>query len=148
MTFRPRPNTQVSCMLILKRGNEILMSRRANTGHYDGYFSLPAGRVESKESVIECIIREAKEEIDIDINKNELTLVHFMHRFELENNEIHECLDFYFKAYAWAGIVKNNEPNKCSELKWFKTGEYSSPIPYISHAINNAENGLMYSEGY
>lgn len=55
MAFRPRQNTQISCMLILKRWDEILMSKRINTGHYDGFFSLPAGRVEPKESVLDCI---------------------------------------------------------------------------------------------
>lgn len=148
MAFKSRQNTQVSCMLILKRDNKILMSKRANTGHYDGFYSLPAGRVEIGESVIDCIIREAKEEIDIKIDKYNLTLSHFMHRFDLENNETHECLDFYFATNIWEGNIKNNEPNKCSELRWFEIGKYISSVPYIIHSINNAEKGIMYSEGY
>jgi len=152
MVFKPRANTQVSAMLILKRGNQILFSRRANTGHCDGLFSLPAGRVELRESIRDCIIREAKEEINITINKNDLEFVHFMHRFEPENsfdyssNIMNECLDFYFITYKWKGNIKNNEPHKCSELKWFTKEDCHSHIPYICHAIDYADARIMYSE--
>jgi 8-oxo-dGTP diphosphatase len=54
--------------LILKNSkSEYCLTRRFNTGYMDGYYSLPAGHLDGKESLIVAIIIEAKEEINIDI---------------------------------------------------------------------------------
>jgi mutator protein MutT len=101
--------------LILKIGNKILLSRRYNTGFHDGGYSFPAGHLNGNETLIQTIIREAKEEIGIELIPEDLSLVHVMHRREL--NE--ERINFFFIAENWKGEPKIMEPHKCDDLRWF-----------------------------
>ena len=43
--------------IIPRRGNEVLLSLRKNTGYMDGNYSLVAGHVEAHETIEEGIIR-------------------------------------------------------------------------------------------
>lgn len=63
----------VSVHLLLRKDNKILLMRRKNTGFADGMYSMPAGKLEPKESVEDAIIREAREEINIDIKNDAIT---------------------------------------------------------------------------
>ena len=66
--------------LVLQSGNEVLLSKRFNTGYADGMYSLPAGHVDIGESAIQAMVREAKEEIDITILPEDLVLKKILHR--------------------------------------------------------------------
>ncbi len=47
----------------------------------------------------------------------------------------------------YTGEIKNCEPEKCEELKWFLLGSLPrNIIPYINEAINNYSNKIFYSE--
>ena len=61
----PKPFYYLSVYLILQNQNKVLLSKRKNTGWFDGYYSLIAGHLHPKESASTAIIREAKEEIGI-----------------------------------------------------------------------------------
>jgi ADP-ribose pyrophosphatase YjhB (NUDIX family) len=114
MTKRERFKLSVSVFLILKKENQILLLKRSNTGWMDGYFSIPAGALDGDETLSDAIIREAKEEVSVDVLKNDLTLVHTIHCFI--NGE--EWLGQFFLAEKWGGNIKVNEPDKHSEVKW------------------------------
>ena len=77
--------------LIPIRSNEVLLSRRFQTGWMDGKYSLVAGHIDGKESVFTAMIREAKEEAGIKVSKEDLIPVKVMHR-----NSDHEYIDFFF----------------------------------------------------
>ena len=65
-------------MIIENKLWEVLFMRRSNTGYRDWGFQLPAGHLEWEESMIECAIRESKEELGIDID---ISLNHARHTF-------------------------------------------------------------------
>lgn len=133
----------VEACLILIREDEILLSRRYNTGYGDGYYSFPAGHLEEGETLKEGVVREAKEEVGIDINISDLELVHVMDRNVINN----ERIAFFFKAKEWKGNLINMEPEKCDDLKWFKINELpENTIPYIRSAITFYLNNTIYSE--
>lgn len=133
----------VEACLILIREDEILLSRRYNTGYGDGSYNFPAGHLEEGETIKECLVREAKEEVGIDINISDLELVHVMDRNVINN----ERIAFFFKAKEWKGNLINMEPEKCDDLKWFKINELpENTIPYIRSAINFYLNSVSYSE--
>src|ERR1700730_15984845 len=70
----------VDLHLILRQGVRILFGLRRNTGFSDGMYHLPAGHLEDEETISAGAIREAKEELGIDLHPADLHLVHVMHQ--------------------------------------------------------------------
>lgn len=129
--------------LILVKDDKILLIRRFNTGWMDGNYSLPSGHLEKGESPIQCLIREAKEEIGIDVKS--VDFVHLM--YERQHDETGDRVDIFFKATKWSEEAINMEPDKCDEVKWFLLKELpDNIIPKIKAAIESYLDGHYYSE--
>ncbi len=134
--------------LILVQGGKILMLRRFHTGYGDGLYSLPAGHVEDKESLLTSTCREAREEIGVRLTPRDLKLVHVMHRSEEDIR-----MDFFFttKKSLPAGRQglnpKNLEPHKADDLRWFPLTKLpKNTVPYIRAAIRSFQKSIIYSE--
>lgn len=131
--------------LFLVREGKILLLRRYNTGYEDGNWSVPAGHLDGGERVSDAMIREAQEEIGVEIEKNDLKMIHVTHRTKGE--EYDERVDFFFEAKEWEGKVENKEPHKCDELKWVSiSGLPSNVIPYVRYAIERYREHIFFSE--
>jgi len=134
--------------LVLMNNDKVLMLRRFNTGYHDGYYGLPAGHKESGETFEKCLIREAKEETNIDIKAKDLEIIHVMSRYATPNPfELRDRIDVFIKTMKWKGEIKNLEPNKCDDLKWFPINELpKNIIPFIKHALNRINKNIFYSK--
>lgn len=122
--------------------NTILLSERKNTGYMDGWFSLPAGHIEDGESLTDGTLREIQEETGIFLQREDVQLVHVMHR---KSNDIR--MDFFFIVRAWSGEPKNMEQEKCAGLQWFPIQALpENTIPYIREAIKYYSESIFYSE--
>ncbi len=131
--------------LILIKDNNVLLSRRFNTGYEDGNYSVVAGHLDGNETFTVAMIREAKEEAGIEIRAEDLEVIHVMHR--KSPPETNERIDFFLKASKWQGELKIMEPHKCDDLKWFPIDDLPANIvPYIKSAIENIQKGIFYSE--
>lgn len=129
--------------LILQKGNEILLSRRFQTGYMDGMYSLPAGHVDPGESVRACAVREGMEEIGVLVRPEDLTLVHTCSRVSIEN----ERVDLFFRASTWSGEIQNKEPEKCDDLAFFSLDALpETTIPYVREILLGVREGVAYSE--
>ncbi|MGL9759025.1 MAG: NUDIX domain-containing protein [Wolbachia sp.] len=64
-----RHKVHVSVNLLLIKENSVLLSLRHNTELSGNCWGLIAGHLEPEESVTSAMIREAKEELEIDIKK-------------------------------------------------------------------------------
>jgi len=58
--------------MIFRKERKILLGRRQNTTYYDGWYGVPAGHVDTGELPLSAGIREAKEEIGIDIDPKDV----------------------------------------------------------------------------
>jgi len=56
----------VTCAIIVK-DKKILATRRARGLHLEGFWEFPGGKIESGETAEECIIREIREELNVEI---------------------------------------------------------------------------------
>lgn len=65
-------------------------------------YSLPAGHVDGNETIQVAMSREAKEEINIDILPEDLSILHMMHRKSSDS----EYMDFFFEAKKFSGKLK------------------------------------------
>lgn len=132
--------------LTLFKENKVLLLRRYNTGYEDGKYSMIAGHVDPGETFTQAVIREAKEEVGIDLFPENLKVVHVMHRdsgWEQDN----ERIDVFFVATHWEGEICNKEPHKCDDLSWFDLNSIpENVIPYIRQAIDSIKNKIIYSE--
>lgn len=126
---------KLSVHLVLRRDGYVLLSRRQDTGYFDGYWGLPAGHVEPGELAHDAMVREAEEEIGITISPVDLKLEHVMHHLK-PGAEAVDYIHLFFTTAFWGGDVKNCELEKCSDLEWFMNRP-SEIIPYIQAALKN-----------
>ncbi|MET8677466.1 methyltransferase domain-containing protein [Streptomyces sp. NPDC004647] len=114
----PRRHTEVvDVHLILRRGDQVLLGRRANTGYADGLLHAPSGHAEDGEDVREAMIREAWEETGIDLAPEDLRVALVMQHRAPEGRP---RIGWFFEAaYGAGGEPVNREPDKCSQLDWF-----------------------------
>ena len=111
----------------------MLLLRRFNTGYEDGNYSVPAGHLDGGEQVTQTAIREAREEIGIELAPDDVKVVGIMHR-KAED----ERIDFFVAATRWAGEPRNCEPDKCDQLRWVDLNTLpESVIPYVRRALEN-----------
>lgn len=129
--------------LFLMRDNKVFLIRRADTGFQDGTYCLPAGHKEKGEMPLEAMIREAKEEVDIDVASEDLIFVHCMYRIRGD-----ERPSYYFLAKTWKGDVKNQElGHKSDYADWFSLDALPENImTFHAEAIRQFIDKKPYSE--
>ncbi|MCX4509990.1 methyltransferase domain-containing protein [Streptomyces sp. NBC_01619] len=112
----PRHSEVVDVHLVLRRGDEVLLARRANTGYGDGLWNGPSGHVEEGEDVRAAMVRETSEEIGVELGPEDLRVALVMqHRGP---GDPPRTGWFFEAAYGTGGEPYNREPHKCSELAW------------------------------
>src|SRR3989338_10078324 len=102
---KERNNAVPASYLILRKGKEILFMRRKGSGYYDGWYSVPAGHVETGELPVSGLVREIVEEFGITISPEDVKLVHTMYR--TKHDETGDRVDLFFAANKWQGEIKN-----------------------------------------
>ncbi|MDP9611011.1 methyltransferase domain-containing protein [Streptomyces demainii] len=114
----------VDVHLILRRGADVLLARRANTGYADGLLHAPSGHVEDGEDVRAALLRETAEEIGIILAPDEVRAVLVMqHKAPTGAARTGWFFEAELGAPGRPGEdgrePVNREPEKCSELGWF-----------------------------
>lgn len=129
--------------LLLEKDDKILLSRRYQTGYEDGMYGLVSGHVDGNETMTQAMIREAFEEIGIQINPEDLGVVHVLHRKKATD----ERIEFFFTVKQWEGDIINKEPEKCDDLSWCSYTDLPEHlIPYLKFVIKQWRAGEHYSE--
>lgn len=137
-----KPNLFVDVHLLLVKKNKILLLLRKNTGYEDGKYHLPAGHKEEKESPIQALIRETKEEVGIHLYPQNIKFVHIMYNFTDS-----ERVAFFFVVKKWRGKIKNMEPKKHEKISWFPLNNLPKNIvPYAEFAIKCYQKRIFFSE--
>ena len=104
--------------IIFNDNKELLLLHRIGEVGKDTW-GLPGGKMEKYESFKDCIIREVKEEVNLDIDR--LWFADLTNDIMLDID--HHYVTLYFQVIDFSGKLKNMEPEKCSELKWFNLNE-------------------------
>lgn len=129
--------------LMLTRENngekEVLLALRKNTGYNDGEYELPGGHVDANEDLIQAMIREAKEELNIDLNRGDLKIEHILHHYKGNR------LKFIISAEKYDGELKIGEPDKCEKIEWFNINELPSNLDKkVIKVLREIKNGIFY----
>lgn len=134
----------VAAYVLLYQNDKLAFVLRSHTGYMDGQYGLPSGKVEKNESYLAGAIREAKEEIGVDIIPADLQHALTMHR---DGQDGSSWVDIYFTATAWAGEPYNAEPDKHSEFIWLDVNHLpANIIPSVRYSLERIKAKQSYAE--
>lgn len=117
---------KVACAIIQK-GDKILVTQRSETMKMPLKWEFPGGKLEIGESEEECIIREIKEELNIEIElvKKLKTRIHSYPEFEIE------LIPFFCRFTTGSILLKEHLNYKwltINEIARFDLAEADRPI--------------------
>ncbi|MFC9892824.1 NUDIX domain-containing protein [Nocardia sp. NPDC127579] len=135
----------VDVHVLLIRDGHLLLSKRRGDDEFDGLWHLPAGKLEVGESATAAAVREAREEIGVDIDPVDLRHIHTAH---VVGSGREARIGLFFEARGWSGEPVNLEPDKCYGLQWFPLSRLpeSEIIGYPLAGIRARAGGATYSE--
>ncbi|MGW1900301.1 NUDIX domain-containing protein [Streptomyces hirsutus] len=103
-----------------------------------------AGHCE-REAAITCLVREAKEEVGLIIEPDDVELVHTVHH--VDSPGARPRIGLVFRAHSWTGTPEVLEPDRCVEWRWWKPQDLPAEVvPYTRRAIEGILDGRPYSE--
>ena len=121
----------VVSIALINNENEILLSKRPEEKHLSGFWEFPGGKVEEGETPEKALIREVKEELNIDINNKCIAPLSFS---EFDYNNFQLLLLLYI-CRRWDGVPMSMENNK---LEWVK------PNMLRDYKMPPADDALIY----
>ncbi|MEL7353890.1 MAG: A/G-specific adenine glycosylase [Cyanobacteria bacterium J06649_5] len=127
---KPLPHKQIGVAVITDPQGKILIDRRKQEGLLGGLWEFPGGKIEPGESFEECVVREIKEELGIDIKVNDklITIDHAYTHFKVTLN--------VFNCTHLSGEPQTIE---CDEVKWVTLNEIDQyPFPKANGQIIEA----------
>ena len=120
--------------MILINDNKILLQKRKGSKLWPGYYALPAGHIDEGETQYDALVREAKEELGIEINQNDIINSYIVLRrnfFKIDGKLLEPYIDYYFELKQYTGTPKIIEKDKCEELLWADVDNL--PEPFINY---------------
>jgi|TARA_B100001741_G_scaffold206697_1_gene170842 8-oxo-dGTP diphosphatase len=121
----------VVSLALINDADEILLSKRPKNKHLAGFWEFPGGKVETGEVPEIALIREIKEELDININNKCIAPLSFS---EFDYKEFQLLLLLYV-CRKWEGEPKSMESD---EIMWVK------PNMLRKYKMPPADDALIY----
>ena len=112
-------------LALVNEKNEVLISLRKNKKEYDGYWEYPGGKVEEDETLEQAIIREIKEEINLEISNNCIAPL----TFAVDQHKEYQTVLFLYICRNWEGSITSLLDQRIKWVKPVDLGEYQMPSP-------------------
>jgi len=111
MVTEKLPHKTIGVALIYNQQGEILIDRRLPGGTFGGFWEFPGGKIETDETVEECIKREIREELGLEIEVGD----HFITIEHLYNG-----LQITLIAHHCEYLGGEPQTLECEEIRWSK----------------------------
>ncbi len=116
------------------RDGKVLIAQRQQGSHMEYKWEFPGGKLEPDETPEECIIREIKEEMDIDIEVDDIYKVV---KFKYEEKDI------LLLCYLCRIIKGDGRAIECNDFRWVTKDELPgfdfvpADLPIVEKLIND-----------
>lgn len=107
----------IVCAAIIHKGDKILIAQRLEGSHLEFMWEFPGGKVIEGEYPKQCVVREIREELDIDIEANDIYDVVF-HKYEDKN--------VLLLVYDCTYISGEPKAVDCNAFEWVTLNELDS----------------------
>ena len=119
-------NTEVIALLsLLNEKNEVLISLRKNRANYNGYWEYPGGKVERGETTNQALVREIKEELDLDISSKCVAPL----TFTVTTDETSQTIFLLHVCRKWQGSPESLLDQRIEWVKPINLIQYKMPRP-------------------
>jgi A/G-specific adenine glycosylase len=105
-----RPHKHIAVAVVF-RGKDLLIDQRPETSMLGGLWEFPGGKIEPGETPEECVVREVREEIGIDI-KVEAPLTTIEHAYT--------HFTITLMAYICRYVSGEAQALQCSQVRWIR----------------------------
>lgn len=122
-----KPTILIGAAVFVEQNGCILLGKRKNT-YGAGDWGLPGGHLEYGEKLIDCAIRELKEEVGIEAGPQQMTLSALVDDPRADQHYVHVA----FTLSDVGGEPRLMEPEKCEEWKFFPVQDLPTNI-FIGH---------------
>ncbi|NJR67258.1 MAG: A/G-specific adenine glycosylase [Synechococcales cyanobacterium CRU_2_2] len=124
---RPVPHKIIGVAVIWNKSGKILIDRRRQEGLLGGLWEFPGGKLEPGESLEDCVRREVKEELDIEIAVDDQLM-------SLDHAYTH--LKVTLEVFNCRYLSGEPKPLECDEMLWVTLDEIEQyPFPKANTKI-------------
>ena len=119
-------NIRVVALLgLINEKNEVLISLRKNRADYNDYWEYPGGKVESGETTDQALVREIKEELDLDVSSNCVAPL----TFSVSRDEISQTILLLHVCRKWQGTPESLLGQRIEWVRPINLIQYKMPRP-------------------
>ena len=108
------PHLVVGAAVVVHNNGEVLIAQRRNQDMLGGLWEFPGGKQEVGETIQQCIVRELKEELDVEAEIGEylLTVKHAYSHFTMD-------------LHTYYARIRSGSPHPihCQDYRWVKVSE-------------------------
>ncbi len=114
------PRVGCGCFILSQEHPGKALFGRRKGSHGAGRYALPGGKLELDELIEECIVREVKEEVNVDLNVIDVVQVGTTNDRRLDGDVNKHYITVHCRAVmpTYSCPVTNMEPLKCDGWEW------------------------------
>lgn len=106
----------ISAGLLIIQDNKMLLAHPTNAPWY-GTYSIPKGKLNSGESILDAAIRETEEEVGLLFKKDDITTANYLIEYTNEKNKVYKQL-YYYIIYPKEKIIIEEDKLQKIEIDW------------------------------
>ena len=119
-------STRVIVLLgLINEKNEVLISLRNNRADYNDYWEYPGGKVEKGETIDRALVREMKEELNLDVSINCVAPL----TFTVAHDGISQTILLLHVCRKWQGIPESLLGQRIEWVRPINLIQYKMPKP-------------------
>ena len=115
----------VALLALINEKNEVLISLRENRADLDGYWEYPGGKVERGDAINQAIVREMKEELNLDVSSECVAPL----TFTVDHDEIRQKILLLHVCRKWQGSPESTIGQRIEWVRPINLFQYNMPKP-------------------